>query len=253
MVHKKYLFLLLAFVSLQLAHSQQIQKRSTSFAAVFHNTSLCRPEVQSNMDDPAKSEKSGFLAVVYSLLLPGMGELYAGDFSKAKYNLVGDGVLWLTFAGLNLYGGYVRDDGRTFAVQHAGVNLSGKDDQYFVNIGNFLDISEYNQKKLRDRTLSSVYSEDPNAGLLWKWDSDQNRQLFKDTRTFSDELFNGGRFVVLALVANRVWSAIHAAMLVSEYNDSLAPQQSSLPSFQSNVTYYYGRPDGISFSFSQSF
>lgn len=203
--------------------------------------------------DIGRNEKSDFLAVMYSLILPGMGEWYAGNFSKGKYPFITESVLWLGYTGFNLYGNWTRDDGRTFARQHAGVSLSGKDDGYFVDIGNFMDIYEYNQKKLKDRTLSEVYSEDPTAGYAWKWDSDANRQTFKDSRIFSDELYNGSRFVILALIANRVWSAVQAALLVKSYNQEIQNAQSYLPSFHSNVTLYDGRVDGILFLLSKSF
>ena len=38
--------------------------------------------------------KSPMLAIVYSLLLPGMGELYGGDYSLGKYLTIADAVFW---------------------------------------------------------------------------------------------------------------------------------------------------------------
>jgi hypothetical protein len=35
--------------------------------------------------DQTAEKKSAFLAVVYSVLLPGMGELYAGNYDRGKY------------------------------------------------------------------------------------------------------------------------------------------------------------------------
>jgi hypothetical protein len=49
-------------------------------------------------------ERSVTLAVLYSLLLPGMGELYAGNFSSGKYYLIADAGLWLGYGGFQYYG-----------------------------------------------------------------------------------------------------------------------------------------------------
>ncbi len=255
-MNKKYIGLFI-ILFLQYAHAQQpLSNSNLPFASQLKSSSnsVSIPLTISNYDQTnSREEKSGYLAVLYSLLLPGMGEWYAGNFDKGKHNLIADGVLWLGFAGLNYYGNWVRDDGRLFAVEHAGIFTTGKDADYFVNVGNFMSISEYNQKKLRDRNLAAVYQEEPTSNYYWKWDSDENRQKFKDTRILSDELNNGSRFVVLALIANRIWSAIHAALMVSDYNESVNPPQSYLPSLKSNVTYFQGRPDGISFTLVKSF
>ena len=78
----------------------------------------------------ALARKAPGLAAVYSLILPGMGELYAGDFSSGKYFLIGEGILWITFAAFEIYGDAVRDDARTYAVTYAGVSPAGKNDQF---------------------------------------------------------------------------------------------------------------------------
>jgi len=51
--------------------------------------------------DFSESKKSVVLAVVASLILPGMGELYAGSFESGKYNLIAEGGLWLTYSGFH--------------------------------------------------------------------------------------------------------------------------------------------------------
>src|SRR5512135_68217 len=130
-----------------------------------HPASMTRAEVRADLigsmrpapqgidqltPQPGSGKKSVGLAALYSLALPGMGELYAGSFSSGRYFLVAEGVLWLTYAVFQVRADALRDDARAFAVAHAGITLQGKNDQYFVDFGNFLNIDEYNQKKLRD-------------------------------------------------------------------------------------------------------
>jgi hypothetical protein len=170
------------------------------------------------ISQPAR--KSVGMAILYSLILPGMGELYAENFSTGRYFLAAEGALWLTYAGFGIYGNSVRDDARSFAVVHAGVNLAGKNDQFFVDIGNFISIDEYNQKKLRDRDPDKVYN--PALGYAWQWDSDASRSAFRDRRVTSETAYNNMRFVVAAILINHVASAINAARAAISHNNALA-------------------------------
>jgi hypothetical protein len=168
---------------------------------------------------PVEGRKSAGLAAMYSLMLPGMGELYAGSFSSGRYFLAAEGALWLTYAIFQVRGDALRDDARSFAVAHAGVSLLGKNDQYFVDIGNFLNIDEYNQKKLRDREVEKLY--DPALGYAWQWDSDASRASYRDQRVTSDNSYNNRKFVVAVVLINHVASAINAARSAVSHNKAL--------------------------------
>ncbi|HUI08865.1 MAG TPA: hypothetical protein VL221_00995 [Bacteroidota bacterium] len=170
-------------------------------------------------DADREGRKAPGLAAVYSLILPGMGELYAGDFSSGKYFLISEGVLWLTYAAFEVYGDAVRDDARLYAVTYAGVNPAGKSDQFYVDVGNFTNTAEYNDKKLRDRTPDLVY--DPAAGYGWQWGTDAERSTFRGLRVQSENLFNNKKFVGAAILVNHVASAINAARAAIARNAAL--------------------------------
>ncbi len=177
-------------------------------------------------------KKSVGLAALYSLALPGMGELYAGSFSSGRYFLAAEGLLWLTYTVFQVRADALRDDSRAFAEAHAGILLQGKNDQYFVDIGNFLNIDEYNQKKLRDRDAEKVY--DPALGYAWQWDSDASRLAFRDQRVASDNAYNNRKFVVAVVLVNHVASAINAARSAVMHNRELEGALSGL-SLQAEV------------------
>ncbi|MDI6803202.1 MAG: hypothetical protein QME58_05065 [Bacteroidota bacterium] len=164
----------------------------------------------------ASQKKSVPLAVALSLVLPGMGELYTGDYSRGKYLTSAEGFLWLTFTSVQLYGTWLKNDARLFAVTNAGVNLDGKDDKFFVNIGNYSDIYWYNERKLQDREEDQLY--DPNSNYYWQWNNEASRQKYRYIRIKSDEVFNSRQFIVGAILANHIVSAINAGMLASKYN-----------------------------------
>lgn len=156
--------------------------------------------------------RSPGVAVLASLILPGMGELYAGGYSSGKYFTAADGVLWLALFGVDYHARSLRDDARAFAAAHAGFAQSGKDDRYYVDVGNFDDVHAYNEQALRDRDAYKVY--DPASSDAWRWDSGANRELYRDRRVSADGMFNNTRFVVAALAVNRLLSAINAARIV---------------------------------------
>ena len=153
---------------------------------------------------PASGKKSSFLAVAASIILPGMGEWYAGRLDRGQYPLIAEGVLWLGFAGLNMYSGWIQDDARLFAGQRAGVQLAGKSDEYFGSIGNYNSLADYNAQKLVERNLGALYPEDPAAGFGWKWNSVADRESYKAQRIDADEMANAAGFVALGLAANRI-------------------------------------------------
>ncbi|HUI66062.1 MAG TPA: hypothetical protein VL126_14550 [Bacteroidota bacterium] len=165
-----------------------------------------------------QSKKAG-LAALYSLLIPGLGELYAGDFSSGKYFLIAEGVLWVTYGAFEIYGNSLRADARLFAVAYAGVDPTGKNDQFYVDVSNFLSVSDYNDKKLRDRTPNLVY--DPAQGYGWLWQSDALRASFRDQRIRSEDMFNNTKFVGAAILVNHVASAINAARAAIAHNAAL--------------------------------
>jgi TM2 domain-containing membrane protein YozV len=200
--------------------------------------------------ETARSRKAPGLAAIYSLVLPGLGELYVGNYSTGKYFTIAEGVLWLTYAALDMYGNSLRDDARSFAAAHAGVLTGGKSNQYFVDIGNFIDIDRYNEKKLRDREPGKVY--DPAAGYAWRWESDELRATYRAQRVKSEEMFNNRRFVIGAVIINHVASAINAARAAIMHNNALDEAFRDVD-FHAEVLGGLTSPHGISLTISKRF
>jgi len=159
--------------------------------------------------------KSVTLAVVLSVLVPGTGELYAGNFETGKYAMLAEAAIWVTYAAFRTQGNWVRQDARLFATEHAGANFTSKGDQFDVDIGNYLSVNDYNQEKLRERDLGVLYT-DPS--YYWNWDSDADRTAFKNARIRSDEIYQNAQFAIAAAVVNRLFSAFSAGRTASEYN-----------------------------------
>lgn len=227
-----------------IAVSVNAQTKTQKFE--YELTSNLKLQNSSYIETEVQKKKSAGVAVLYSLLLPGMGELYADGFDNGIYSLSAETVLWLTYIGFQSYGSMLQKDARLFAAVHAGAEISGKDEKYFVNIGNFLDAYEYNEKKLRDREIEKLYN--VNAGYYWNWDSDANRKTYRAMRVSSDKVFNNGKFVIGAIVANHIFSAVNAARLVRRYNNNLAEKLESWRIESKLYSSSGALPNGISLS-----
>ncbi len=198
---------------------------------------------------PGTGRKSIGLATLYSLLLPGMGELYVGEYGMGNYFTIAEGALWLGLYGVDRHATALQDDARRYAAIHAGTTLQGKDDQYFVDISNFHDVYVYNDQVLRDRDPEKVY--DPMGADYWSWDSEANRNTFRDQRVSADKMFNNTRFEVAAIAVNHVVSAINAARLAFSHNRKLDALGSI--DVRAGLLGMDGRPDGIVVSVAHRF
>lgn len=214
----KFVFLfvfLLQFTYSQTENNILINKE-IEFFRVYKNQFYGIDGSDYNYTESAK--KSVPLAVGLSLLFPGMGELYVGDYRIGRYLTGAEATLWLTYASLNYYGRWIRDDARTFASINANVNISGKDDKFFVNIGNYSDVYQYNERKLQDRKEEQLY--DPQSDYYWKWNNESNRLKYRSLRIKSDDVLNSTQFVLGAILANHIISAVNAGRLAIKYNEA---------------------------------
>lgn len=160
-------------------------------------------------------KKSGFQAVLYSLLLPGMGELYAGNYSSGKYFTTAEGLLWGFYAGFNIYSGWQEDNYKAFAASQGGVNPEDKDADYYAEIGKYIDIDTYNWDKSLNRDFELMYNTEK---YFWKWEDQNERREYRNMWLASERAQNNVRFVVGGLIVNRIVSAINAALAVKRHN-----------------------------------
>ncbi|MBM2840980.1 MAG: hypothetical protein HW412_1508 [Bacteroidetes bacterium] len=253
MVTAKWVVLLSFLSSLQSVAADNPKSRPSRFDVQQHlfggTNNALSPRLLPDDEEPRKKKTTG-LAAIYSLLLPGMGELYAGNFESGKYFLIAEGALWLTYATFEIHGNQLRDDSRAFARAHAGVNPAGKEEQYFIDIGNFLNIDEYNDKKLRDREPERLYN--PADGFAWQWDSDFSRATFRDQRIASENMYNNRKFIIAAVLINHVGSAINAVRGAIIHNKSLNDTLGELD-IRADVMGGWIRPHGIMLTMTKKF
>jgi hypothetical protein len=181
---------------------------------------------------------SPFRAFVQSMVIPGWGQRYVGKgTSFGTVNFVTEVVLLGAVAGFDAYGDWKRDAYKTFAATHAGVSNQGKDHQYYVDIGNYHNIDQYNGQQRRDRDFAELYLSESD---WWEWDNTDNRLLFKRLRIQSDNALNNRYYVLGAVFLNHLVSAIHASRQAAKLNRSLNSTTYRLPAFELSPTYCDG-------------
>jgi TM2 domain-containing membrane protein YozV len=214
----KKIFLFIVFVSY--CSFPQSQPDSNIFAL---QNSL--KQINTNKDfhenylkSAAINKKSPGLAVLYSFLLPGMGELYAGSYSSGKYFTIAEGALWGIFTGMNTYSIWLSNNYKAFAATSASVNNANKNSTYYSTIADYASITEYNNDMSLEGNFSAML--DPKT-QYWNWPSTSARENYRTLWVASENENNDLRFVVGALILNRVVSAINAVRLVTAYNKGL--------------------------------
>ncbi len=169
----------------------------------------------------SNEKKSTALAIMYSLLLPGMGELYAGDYTIGKYLTAADGVFWGVLIGFETYGQRQEDNYKAFAQSNGGVTLDGKDEDFFARVGSYMSVDEYNTVQELNREYSKSYNVDTH---YWGWESNDKRKEYRNLWTSSEQAYNNVRFAVGALILNRIVSVINAVRVVNKHNKNLSQE-----------------------------
>lgn len=196
-----------------------------------------------------EGKKSSAKAILYSLLLPGMGELYAGNYESGKYFTIAEGVLWGTYAGMAIYSNWRKDNYKSFAATRGGVNVDGKDADYFANIGDYVSIDDYNHQMSLDREYKKIYS---SPDYNWNWGTQNVRSEYRLMWISSEKAHNNLRFAVGGMLINRVISAINAVRLVRRHNKNLE-QTSTGWNISVGVNPYAYAPAEVSLNFRANF
>ncbi len=193
-------------------------------------------------------KKNVGLGILYSMLLPGMGELYGGDYNTGKYFTIFEAVSWLTYIGVDYYATMKRNDYHDYAVAHAGVNPAGKDDKYWGNIGLYLNIDQYNGTMDLQWNFDEVYNRD---AYYWKWKTNAERKTYRDMWTSSEQAKTSLNYIAGVMVLNRIVSAINAVRVIKLHNKHLTSASNVQINF--SVDSFAGVPDGLKLNFSKRF
>jgi hypothetical protein len=203
-------------------------------------------KLQNSADNTAPvKKKSAGMAVLLSLVLPGSGEWYMGKTGQTKVFMGIEALLWGGLFANKWYVGQLEDDYKTYAVQYAEVNRAGKDYYYWVNIGKFNNIEDFNTQRARDRWFSEMYED--LEKYHWNWKSKSYRLTYDGKRLHAEDVKNMDVYFYSAIVLNHLVSAVNALRLARKHNKTLSWRMDVDAYVNADRSYYYG------FSFSKRF
>jgi len=165
------------------------------------------------------TRKSRRRAFFQSLLLPGWGQHYTESKTMMRAFIASEAVLWASFIGFTAWSNWLESDFRSFASDHAGVDTKNKPSDYFVDIGIYGSIDQFNQDRLRNRDVAGLYTDRP--AFFWQWDSEENRLKYANLRVRSSRANNRADLTLGAIFANHVISAIHSTLAAFKFNKKL--------------------------------
>jgi len=151
------------------------------------------------------------ITLLKSIVLPGWGEHSLGHKTRGYLFNGTELGIWVSWAAFQLQGAALYNDMQAYAAEHAGVDISGKDEVYFTDIGNYNTIYEYNDQKLRYRQSMAVYP--TTEDYVWAWDTENSREEFDDIRIRQARVLRNAGFALTGLVINRLVSIFDVMLL----------------------------------------
>ena len=178
------------------------------------------PGVLNEFEDN-EGEKSVGRAILYSLLLPGLGEWYCERKGRAVFFFAAEAGIWSAYALFKHKQGWLEDDYINYAVQYAGIDPDGKDDFFYDMLAFYENRDEYNKVSRVYTRTHPFFPEIPSWD--WQWHSDDHRLRYRDIKNDSRANGRNANFVLGAAFANRIISAIDAWRSARAYNRQFSP------------------------------
>jgi hypothetical protein len=186
-------------------------------------------------------------AMLFSALIPGMGELYSGNSTKAAIFLSSEAAIWLTYARLEQEMKWAKHNYMEFAYQNAGLPINSDGNIYRL-MEEYTSSDDYNREielNVRNNLLALV--NDPSvaqtdreyyAQLLndpteyasfisdytytgdeaWDWNNLNSYHKYYNLRKTRQELVIYKNFAVSATIINRIVSIVDAALVAKKWN-----------------------------------
>jgi hypothetical protein len=161
---------------------------------------------------PAEDQQKPFISpALKSLVFPGWGEYSLDNRIRGRIFVLSETVLLLSILGSYSFAQREETEYKAYAAEHAGIDPTGKDRQFWVDIGNYSSMFAFNEEHLRWRDFNALYED--NDTWAWMWNSGNNRVRFENMRIASDSWKKRGSFLIGGVVLNHIVSAIDALYL----------------------------------------
>jgi hypothetical protein len=170
----------------------------------------------------AGGQPSTSRAVLYSLLLPGLGQYALGERSTAMAFFTAEGAVWTSFIIFEVQSYLRREQYKENAVVFAGVSTTNHSDDFYREIGDF-DSSEDYELFIKNDGRAYTYPNSDYATIedyyvqhrvsdfeSWTWRSTRDREQYYSLRWGSRLASRRALYSLAAALGNRVFSMVLA-------------------------------------------
>ncbi|UCH85348.1 MAG: hypothetical protein JSW50_06575 [Candidatus Latescibacterota bacterium] len=186
------------------------------------NTEFKLPDDPAFLQNGEEKAISPAKAMMYSFLLPGLGQWRTGNKGEAKIFFSIEAAIWVSFA-VFMVQGYVREeDYKEFAQVFAGIESTDHSDDFYSTIGEYNSWVNYEAfvksegrfefyPNVDAQILEDYWIENRVADYEpWVWQSADIRRNFRDQRSASRLSYRRALYAVAAAVLNRLASGFFA-------------------------------------------
>jgi hypothetical protein len=185
-------------------------------------------------------------AMLYSLLVPGLGQQIAGREERARVFYGIEAAIWTSFVAFRLQGDGRKDRYIEFAEFNGDVDASGKNDEFWRLIAQYerSDPGPGSANELIRRQGRALYPDDPEAqkayfeehgyfgDMTWDWKNADNLERFRELRSRSLDSYDRAQFSIALALAHRIVSMIDAARMASKSNKAMSEEGSETGSLE---------------------
>lgn len=164
------------------------------FTAIFAQENAVKPK--------------SFKYILYSLVIPGLGEYQMGEKNYLKYFLTTEAVLLVGAYSLDFYSVSLLNNALNFAENKAGYSGKEKSREFILAMGSYNSLSDYNIAMRQQRNLNAVFSENDQR-FHWEWQKESERISYRDKRRKADLVGYSVPFVIGAIFINHTVSAFN--------------------------------------------
>lgn len=162
----------------------------------------------------AAEKKDHIKAFLMSLVIPGLGQYYAGSSGYAKIFIATEFAIWGGYYYNTTIQHASRQDYFSQAALHAGVNPEKYGTSYLNAIGAYNSSYDYNMHCLQSSFIPVLYT----GKQTWEWDMETSRLRFKNLRERELGYENNVKFCVAGIVLNHFLAALNASNQVKKNN-----------------------------------
>jgi hypothetical protein len=183
--------------------------------------------------ETVETPKSTGKAAMYSLLLPGLGQHYAGDKRGARAFFAAEVAAWTAFIVFEVQGRLREEGYEDYAQVFAGVAGNDHSDDYYAIISEYDSWVDY-ETAVKTEGRFALYPEGDAATLEeyfvqnrvsdfepWEWSNSDARRDYRSRRSSSKSSYRNALYAVAFGIVNRVASAFFAIKAANDANEKL--------------------------------